>query len=112
RCARWHRAVALMSGGAQHDRSEIQQTINRWKWSDTIFRMRTRDVLRKTGLHLHLPREGRLLDIGSGLGHIAEAVMKDAPGRPCVMVDPVTHITPYVVRRLAPRPCHATRPTG
>jgi SAM-dependent methyltransferase len=79
----------------------IQRMVNGSRWSDAICRWRTRDVLRKSQIHRHLPREGRLLDLGSGLGYIAETILQDAPARSCVMMDPVNSVSPYVASRIA-----------
>ena len=101
-----------MSAPAKHLRGDVQQTVNGWKLSDTIFRWRTSDVLRKSQLGRHLPVKGLLLDLGSGLGHIAESLMREAPGRSCVMMDPVTELSPYVVRRTADLPCYPMKGSG
>jgi len=53
-----------------------------------------------------------MLDLGSGSGHIAEAIVKDAPSRSCIMMDPVSPISPHVARRLAPFSCLATKGDG
>ena len=101
-----------MSSEAGPRRRDIQQTINGWKLSDTIFRWRTADVLRKSQLGRHLPARGLLLDLGSGLGHIAESLMREAPGRSCVMMDPVTELSPYVLRRTAGLPRYPMKGSG
>lgn len=90
----------------------VQQTSNGWKWSDTICRWRTLDVMRKSQLHRHLPQAGRLLDLGSGLGYVAETVLREAPGRSCVMMDPVNTVSPYVARRIAPFSCYSIKGSG
>jgi ubiquinone/menaquinone biosynthesis C-methylase UbiE len=87
----------------------FRRSLNNGDWEDRILRWRAADVLRKTALHRHLPREGRLLDLGSGCGHVAERVLRDAPGRSCVLMDPVATVSPPVARRLAPFACHAAR---
>ena len=79
----------------------IQRNLQNWRWVDAILRWRTRDVLRRSQIHRYLPKVGLMLDLGSGSGHIAEAIVKDAPDRSCVMMDPVSSISPHVARRLA-----------
>ena len=69
---------------------------------DAVLRQRARDVLQRSGLSRHLPREGLLLDIGSGSGHLSEAVMRRMPGRRCVSAD-LDHVPPP---RLAARMRH------
>jgi ubiquinone/menaquinone biosynthesis C-methylase UbiE len=81
--------------------ADIQRWLNKWGWADTIMRWRTQDVMRKTQLHRHLPEKGLLLDLGCGVGHIAETIMRDSPARACVMMDPVNSVSPHVSRRLA-----------
>src|SRR5262249_22387040 len=46
--------AAITTAGAGNLRTDIQHVVNGWKWSDAICRWRTRDVLRKSQLHLHL----------------------------------------------------------
>jgi hypothetical protein len=76
----------------------IQRNLQNWRWVDAILRWRTRDVLRRSQIHRYLPKVGLMLDLGSGSGHIAEAIVKEAPGRSCVMMDPVSSISPHVAR--------------
>jgi ubiquinone/menaquinone biosynthesis C-methylase UbiE len=92
--------------------ADVQRLVNQFGWADAILRWRTRDVLRKTRLHSHLPKEGRLLDLGSGVGHIAETVLRDAPNRSCVMMDPVNSVSPHVARRIAPFSCYSIKGSG
>jgi SAM-dependent methyltransferase len=72
-----------------------------WPWVDALYRRRAQDILRKSQIHRHLPRSGLLLDLGAGLGHIAEAILHDAPTRSCVLVDPVATPSPRLASRLA-----------
>lgn len=59
------------------------------RWLDAILRRRAADILRRSGLSDMLPRQGLLLDLGAGTGHIAEAVRLAATARHCVLLDPV-----------------------
>jgi ubiquinone/menaquinone biosynthesis C-methylase UbiE len=90
----------------------IQQTSNGGRFSDAICRWRTLDVMRKSQLHRHLPQSGRLLDLGSGLGYVAETVMQQAPGRSCVMMDPVNTVSLRVARRIARFSCFSIKGSG
>lgn len=83
-----------------------------WGWVDAIYRRRARDILRKSLIHRHLPRRGLLLDLGSGLGHLAEAILCDAPTRSCVLLDPVAAPAPRVVSRMAGFSFHAIKASG
>ncbi len=83
-----------------------------WGWVDAVYRRRARDVLRKSQIHRHLPRSGLLLDLGSGLGHLAEAILADAPTRSCVLVDPIAAPSPRVVSRIAGFSFHAVKASG
>ncbi len=80
----------------------IQHSLQDWRWVDAVLRWRARHVLHKSQIHRYLPKAGLMLDLGTGSGHIAEAIIKDAPGRSCVMMDPVSSISSHVARRLAP----------
>lgn len=71
-------------------------------WADAVLRWRARDVLRRSQLHHYFPRSGLLLDLGSGRGHVTEAILRDAPDRSCVLIDPVATVSPRVARRLPP----------
>lgn len=57
-------------------------------WLDAMLRWRATDILRKARLDRHLPANGLLLDLGAGLGHLSEAVLR-RDGRRCIAVDPV-----------------------
>jgi ubiquinone/menaquinone biosynthesis C-methylase UbiE len=72
-------------------------------WFDAVCRIRSFDLLRESKLHHFLPRSGLMLDLGSGFGHISEAILKDAPGRQCVMIDPASSLAPKVRQRLGLR---------
>lgn len=50
----------------------------RSRWFDKVLQWRAADILRKTALDRHLPESGTFLDIGSGFGHLAEAVLRAA----------------------------------
>jgi ubiquinone/menaquinone biosynthesis C-methylase UbiE len=91
---------------------DIESATNNSGWADAILRWRARDVLRKSELYRHLPQARLLLDLGSGLGHITETMLRGAPGRACVMMDPVHSVSPHVARRLAPFSCYAIKGSG
>jgi ubiquinone/menaquinone biosynthesis C-methylase UbiE len=103
--------ATMKTAFANHDR-DIEPTTNRSRWADAILRWRAREVLRKSQLQRHLGQARLLLDLGSGLGHITETMLRGAPGRSCVMMDPVHSVSPRVARRLAPFPCHAIKGNG
>jgi SAM-dependent methyltransferase len=67
---------------------------------DAILRRRAADIVDKAAMNRHLPADGLCLDVGAGFGHIAEVLLKRAPGRRCVAVDPVWRPTRRLVRRL------------
>jgi len=92
--------------------ASIQRSLNSSGWTDAILRWRTREVLRKSQLDRHLPQAGLLLDLGSGLGYITEVVLQNAPGRACVMMDPVNSVSQHVARRIAPFSCYAIKGSG
>lgn len=73
------------------------------RWLDHILRRRAADILRLSALSDWLPNRGLLLDLGAGSGHVAEAVQRAAPGRHCVMIDPVHAPARHLARRLARR---------
>ena len=68
-------------------------------WLDAVLRWRAADIMRKSRLGAHLPASGLLLDLGAGLGHLAEAVLRGG-GRRCVAVDPVWSPPPPLAARL------------
>ena len=80
----------------------IQRNLQNWRWVDAVLCLRARHVLRKSQIHRYLPKAGLMLDLGAGAGHITEAIVNDAPARSCVMIDPVSSISPHVARRMAP----------
>ncbi|HWP27789.1 MAG TPA: class I SAM-dependent methyltransferase [Xanthobacteraceae bacterium] len=91
---------------------DLNRTVVGWGWVDAIYRRRAQDILRKSLIHRHLPRHGLLLDIGSGLGHLAEAIVRDAPTRACVLVDPLAALSPRVTSRMKAFSLHAVRASG
>lgn len=90
----------------------IQRTALKWGWVDAVHRWRAIDVLRKSQIHNHLPKAGLMLDLGAGLGHVAEAIIRNAPGRACVMMDPVSPLSPHVACRVARSTCYAMMGNG
>lgn len=77
-----------------------------------IMRRRARDVLRKSELHLHLPAQGRVLDLGCGSGHIAEAVTRHTPRLRCLSVDPMWLPSARMRARLAEQGASAVQADG
>jgi ubiquinone/menaquinone biosynthesis C-methylase UbiE len=67
---------------------------------DAILRRRATDIVAKAQMDHHLPADGLCLDVGAGFGHVAEALLRHAPRRRCVGVDPVWTPTPRLIRRL------------
>lgn len=67
---------------------------------DAILRRRAADLVAKAGMDRCLPQEGLCLDVGSGFGHVMEAVLKRGLQRHCIAVDPVWRPTDRLVRRL------------
>lgn len=70
---------------------------------DALMRRRAAQIAARSGLCAALPREGVLLDIGAGLGHLAEAVLADAPQRRCLAVEPIWSPPAPLAARLARR---------
>jgi SAM-dependent methyltransferase len=101
-----------MTTATQQTVTHTHQAGNGGRFSDAICRWRTLDVMRKSQLHHHLPQSGRLLDLGSGFGYVAETVLQEAPGRSCVMMDPVNTVSPRVARRMAGLSCYSIRGSG
>jgi ubiquinone/menaquinone biosynthesis C-methylase UbiE len=91
---------------------DLFETSMRWGWMDTVLRQRARDVLRRSGLSRHLPGDGLLLDLGSGTGHLSEAVLRRMPGRRCVAVDPCHAPPPRLAARMRHREFRALRADG
>jgi ubiquinone/menaquinone biosynthesis C-methylase UbiE len=91
---------------------DLRRIAEGWGWVDAIYRRRARDILRKSLLHRHLPRHGLLLDLGAGLGHLAEAILRDAPARSCVLVDPLAAPSSRVTSRMAGFSFHAVKASG
>lgn len=86
--------------------------LTRFGWMDALLSHRARDVLSRSGLSRHLPQSGLLLDVGSGTGHLSEAVLRRNPGRRCVSVDP-EHAPPRrLAARMAGRAWHPLRADG
>lgn len=67
---------------------------------DAILRRRAQDIIRRTQLDRQLPAAGLLLDLGSGLGHLAEAVQHGSRRR-CISIDPLWSPQPALVARQA-----------
>ena len=66
---------------------------------DALLRWRAADIMRRSQLGQHLPAAGLMLDLGAGLGHLAEAVLR-ATSRRCVAVDPTWSPPPPLAARL------------
>lgn len=67
---------------------------------DAILRRRAADIVAKAEMDRHVPADGRCIDVGSGLGHVVEALLRSAPARRCVGVDPVWTPAERLRRRL------------
>ncbi len=80
--------------------SAFARTAVRTRWMDAVLRFRASDLLRKSQLDRYLPARGLLLDLGAGLGHLAEAVRNAGAGRHCVALDPVWSPPPPLAARL------------
>ncbi|QQS10841.1 MAG: class I SAM-dependent methyltransferase [Rhodospirillales bacterium] len=78
----------------------LLRRVVRGRCLDAVLRRRAADIVAKTGLDGRLPADARCLDIGAGLGHLAEALLADAPRRRCVGVDPVWMPADRLRRRL------------
>jgi SAM-dependent methyltransferase len=68
-------------------------------WFDLILRWRACDIVRKSRLDQALPETGLLLDLGGGLGHLAEPLLRRS-GRRCVLADLVWQPPIPLARRL------------
>jgi ubiquinone/menaquinone biosynthesis C-methylase UbiE len=68
-------------------------------WFDFILRWRASDIVQKSRLDKILPETGLLLDLGGGLGHLAEPLFRK-PGRRCVLADLVWRPPLPLARRL------------
>jgi ubiquinone/menaquinone biosynthesis C-methylase UbiE len=79
--------------------------VSHWPLVDLVCRLRAAHVLRQTRISKHLPRAGMMLDVGAGYGHVAEAIMRDAPARSCVVLEPTHVLSLPVARRIARYAC-------
>jgi ubiquinone/menaquinone biosynthesis C-methylase UbiE len=86
-------------------RTRVWRLVFRLRPVDTILKRRAREVIEKTGVRKHLKVGGVYLDVGSGSGHIAEALVRDHPGRSirALAMDPVWTPTSRVIRRVRRR---------
>jgi SAM-dependent methyltransferase len=89
-----------------------QHLVYRWRLMDLVCRLRAAHVVHQTGILRHLPKTGTMLDVGAGYGHVAEAIMRDAPGRSCVLLEPGYDVSPRVARRIAGYACQTQRGDG
>jgi SAM-dependent methyltransferase len=79
---------------------------------DIVCRLRAAHVVHQTRILRYLPKAGLMIDIGSGYGHIGEVIVRDAPGRSCVLMEPCYDPSPRVTRRTAPYACWPMRGDG
>jgi SAM-dependent methyltransferase len=79
---------------------------------DLICRLRAAHVVHRTRILRFLPKAGLMLDIGSGYGHIGEVIVRDAPARSCVLMEPAYDASPRVMRRTARHACWPLRGDG
>lgn len=92
---------------------ELQRRlVYRWRLMDLVCRLRASHVVHQTRVLRHLPRAGMMLDVGSGYGHVAEAILRDAPDRSCVLLEPGYDLSPRVARRIAGYTWQALRGDG
>jgi len=92
---------------------ELQQRlVHRWRLMDLVCRLRAAHVVRQTRILHHLPKAGMMLDVGSGYGHVAEAIVRDATDRSCVLLEPGYDLSPQVARRIAAYTLRAVRGDG
>ena len=89
-----------------------QRLVYRWRLMDLVCRLRASHVIHQTRILRHLPRTGMMLDVGAGYGHVAEAIVRDAPCRSCVLLEPGYDLSPRVVRRIAGYTWHTLRGDG
>jgi SAM-dependent methyltransferase len=89
-----------------------RRLVCRWRLMDLVCRLRAAHVLYQTRILRHLPRTGTMLDVGAGYGHVAEAIVRDAPDRSCVLLEPGYDLSPRVVQRLASYACQSVRGDG
>lgn len=79
---------------------------------DLICRLRAAHLVHRTRILQFLPKSGLMLDIGSGYGHIGEVIVRDAPARSCVLMEPAYDASPRVMRRMARHACWPLRADG
>jgi SAM-dependent methyltransferase len=94
-----------------HGRTQASLVYRHWS-VDLICRLRAAHVVHRTRILHFLPKSGLMLDIGSGYGHIGEVIVRDAPARSCVLMEPAYNPSPRVMRRADGHPCWPLRGDG
>jgi SAM-dependent methyltransferase len=94
-----------------HDKLQVRLVYGS-RWVDLVCRLRAAHVVHQTGILHHLPASGLMLDIGSGYGHVGEVIVRDAPARSCVLIEPGYDASPQVVRRTLRHACWPLRGDG
>jgi SAM-dependent methyltransferase len=102
---------AALTRGQAETRGQARLVYN-WRFIDLVCRLRAAHVVRQTRILRYLPRAGLMLDIGSGYGHVGEVILRDAPGRSCVLMEPAYNPSPRVTRRTARYGCWPLRGDG
>ena len=72
------------------------------RWFDRLMQRRAANIVRMSALDEHLPENGLLLDLGSGLGHLAEVVLRRGQRR-CIALDRVWSPPLPLAKRLRER---------
>jgi SAM-dependent methyltransferase len=89
-----------MAQARPHDNLQVRLVYGS-RWMDLVSRLRAAHVVHQTQILRHLPKIGLMLDIGSGYGHVGEVIVRDAPARSCVLMEPNYDASPRVIWRTA-----------
>jgi SAM-dependent methyltransferase len=100
-----------MAQARPHDKLQVRLVYGS-RWMDLVCRLRAAHVVHQTRILRHLPKTGLMLDIGSGYGHVGEVIVRDAPTRSCVLMEPDYDASPWVTRRTARNACWPLRGDG
>ena len=77
-----------------------RERIAGWRPVDQLLRRRASAVMAKTGIGRYLTGSQTILDLGSGTGHIAAALMRASAHSRLILVDPIWRPTKRVIQRL------------
>ena len=102
----------MTSTQAQVETRGQARLVYSWWLMDPVCRLRAAHVVHRTRILRYLPKAGLMLDIGSGYGHVGEVILRDAPGRSCVLMEPEYNPSPRVTRRTACYRCWPLRGDG